>query len=411
VSERPLDVFLVIGEPSGDQLGCRLMRAMRRLAPGVTFRGIAGPAMMGEGMSSLFPLEDISVMGFAAVAARFRTIYARAWQAIDALVENPPDILIAIDSPDFTHAIAKRVRRRLPSLPIVDYVSPSVWAWRTGRARKMRAVFDHVLALLPFEPEAHRRLGGPPCTYVGHPLIERLEELRPDGREKAVREGERALLLALPGSRSGEIARLTDVFGEVFGFLSSSLPPFEIVLPTIARHEDMVRRAVEAWPVRPRVVTGETEKLAAFRQARAALAASGTVTLELALAGVPTVGAYRVAGWEAFLARRLVKVPTVLLPNLILGEQAVPELLQEDASADRLATALRPLIVGGPERDAQLAAFSRLDHLMALEGGEEPSTRAARICLEVLAAKGRADKGMAGKGLAMAGKVLADKRE
>ncbi len=387
MSERPLDVFLVIGEPSGDQLGYRLMRAMRRLAPGVTFRGIAGPAMMGEGMSSLFPLDDVAVMGFAAVAARFRTIYARAWQAIDAIVADPPDILVAIDSPDFTHAIARRVRRRLPSLPIVDYVSPSVWAWRTGRARKMRAVFDHVLALLPFEPEAHRRHGGPACTDVGHPLIERLDELRPGPRETALREDGRALVLALPGSRSSEIARLTDVFGQAFGRLSASLPPFDIVLPTSARHEDRIRRAVAAWPVPPRVVTSEAEKLAAFRRARAALAASGTGTLELALAGVPTVGAYRVAGWEAFLARRLVKVPTVLLPNLILGERAVPELLQEEAGADRLAAALRPLILGGPEREAQLAAFTRLDQLMALEDGEEPSTRAARICLEILAAK------------------------
>ena len=263
------------------------------------------------------------------------------------LSAEPPDALVIIDSPDFTHAVAKRVRKRLPRLPIIDYVSPSVWAWRPGRAARMRAYVDHVLALLPFEPEAHRRLKGPACTYVGHPLIERLDELRPDREEEAARHGHPPLVLALPGSRGGEIGRLTALFGAALALASARAGPLDIVVPTVAKHAARVAAAVAAWPLPARIVSEEVEKLAAFRRARAALAASGTVTLELALAGIPHVGAYRVPAAEAFLARRLIKVPTVLLPNLILGENAVPELLQDAASPQALADALVPLIVGG----------------------------------------------------------------
>ena len=159
----------MIGEHSGDQLGFKLIQSLRRLEGAVRFRGVGGPAMAREGMASLFPLDDIAVMGFAAVIARFPTIYRRAWQVIDAIVDEPPDALVIIDSPDFTHAVAKRVRRRLPNLPIIDYVSPSVWAWRPGRAKRMRAYVDHVLALLPFEPEAHRRLGARPAPMSAIP--------------------------------------------------------------------------------------------------------------------------------------------------------------------------------------------------------------------------------------------------
>jgi lipid-A-disaccharide synthase len=385
VSERPLDLAIVVGEPSGDQLGFKLMAALKgRLGEGVRFRGVGGPAMEREGMASLFPLDDIAVMGFAAVIAHFPAIYRRAWQVIDAIVAEPPDALIIIDSPDFTHAVAKRVRRRLPALPIVDYVSPSVWAWRPGRARRMRSFVDHVLALLPFEPEAHRRLGGPDCTYVGHPLIERLEELRPGAMEARARETFPPLVLALPGSRGGEIDRLAGLFGEVVAMTRDRVGSFEVVVPTVARHAERVGAEVARWPVPARIVVDEAEKYAVFRRARAALAASGTVTLELALSGIPHVGAYRVPGWEAFLARRLIQVPTVLLPNLILGEAAVPERLQEAATPRALADLLVPLIAGGPERQAQLAAFARLDAMMSL-GDETPSERAARVVLEVIA--------------------------
>ena len=261
----------------------------------------------------------------------------------------------------------------------------SVWAWRQGRAKRMRAYTDHVLALLPFEPEAHLRLGGPPCTYVGHPLIERLDELRPNADEAARRSALKPVVLVLPGSRRSEIRRLSDDFGAALGRVAARGAPFELVLPAVAHLADEIRARTAAWPVPPRIVLGEAAKLQAFREARAALAASGTVTLELALAGVPTVVAYRVAPFETWL-KYVVKVPSIVLPNLILGERAVPEFIQHDCTPETLADALLPLLTEGETRNRQLAAFARLDGLMRLEAGETPSGRAAAVVLGLLGA-------------------------
>jgi lipid-A-disaccharide synthase len=384
VSERPLRIAIVVGEHSGDQLGFKLMQALRAQADGpIEFMGVAGPAMAREGMQSLFPLDDIAVMGFAAVIGRFRTIYRRAWQVIDAVVANRPDGLVIIDSPDFTHAVAKRVRKRLPDLPIINYVSPSVWAWRPGRARKMRVYVDHVLALLPFEPDAYRRLDGPPCSYVGHPLMERLDQLRPNAEEMRMRDGERPLILVLPGSRSSEVALLTDIFGATLQHLADIIGPFDAVLPTVPRRAERLREATASWAPTPRIVIDEAEKLAAFRRARGALAASGTVTLELALSQVPMIGAYRFPAWEAFLARRLIKAPFFLLPNLILDRRAIPELFQEEVTPDRLAATFAPLLGETRARAEQLAAFAEIDRRMQVVG-ETPSQRAARIVIETI---------------------------
>ncbi|MHB2169204.1 lipid-A-disaccharide synthase [Alsobacter sp. R-9] len=381
---RPLHVGIVVGEHSGDQLGFKLMQALKqRLGAGaVRFSGVAGEAMEAEGMTSLFPLADIAVMGILPVLKRLPTVLARIRQTVAALLADPPDILVIIDSPDFTHRVAKAVRAARPDLPVVDYVSPSVWAWRPGRAKAMRAYVDHVLALLPFEPEAHRRLGGPACTYVGHPLIERLDELRPGPEDAARRAGDPPLLLVLPGSRRSEIARLLQPFGEALAILTAKGVAFEAVLPAVPHLLRTIEEGTRAWPVRPRIVEGVAAKYAAFRQARAALAASGTVTLELALSGVPMVVAYRVSKLEEQL-KYLIKVPSIVLPNLILGENAIPELLQESANPASLADALEPLLGTSPAREAQEAALARLDSLMVLPEGDTPSGRAARIVLEV----------------------------
>lgn len=380
---KSLDVFIVVGEPSGDQLGFKLMRALREATRGaVQFRGIAGQDMRAEGMTSLFPLEDISVMGFAAVARHFPRLYARAWQVIDAVLTKPPDVLVIIDSPDFTHAVAKRVRKRLPHIPVINYAPPSVWAWRPGRASKMRAYVDHVLGLFPFEPEAYRRLHGPPCTYVGHPLIERLDALRPGEGDLSFRQTERPIILALPGSRTGELDRLMPVFGEAFALAAERLPRFDIILPTISGQADRVQRLAVSWPIAPRIIVGEKDKFQAFRRARAALAASGTVTLELALAGVPMVGAYKVSALEAFIARRLVKTEFALLPNLILGKRLVPEFIQEDAAPSRLASSLMEVATDTPARARQIEGLGRLLELMQLPGGAQPSHQAAKIVLK-----------------------------
>ena len=386
---RGLRVALIAGEHSGDQLGFKLMRALRAQTEGeVEFFGVGGDAMEAEGLKSLFPLSDMAVMGVAPVIAKLPTLLARIRQTAEAVIAARPDALVIIDSPDFTHRVARRVRRALPDLAVIDYVSPSVWAWRPGRAKAMRAYVDCVLALLPFEPAAHARLGGPRCVYVGHPLIERLSELRPDADEARRRACEPPLIVVLPGSRRSVIARLMDDFGGALALLARDHGPFEVVLPTLPHVESEVRARAEGWAVKPRIEVGEAAKLAAFRVAHAALAASGTVTLELALAGVPMVGAYKVSRLEEQL-KYFIRLPSsILLPNLILGERAIPELLQRDCAPAGLAAALADIVREGPARRAQLAALARLDALMLAAEGGAPSERAAREALATMQARG-----------------------
>ena len=375
-------IWLVAGEDSGDQLGAKLMRGLVELSERpIRFGGVGGEAMAEQGFHSLFPIDDVAVMGYLPVAARLRTLLRRIRETVRDVVAARPDVLVIIDSPGFTHAVAQRVRKRMPDLPIVDYVSPSVWAWRPWRAARMRPFIDHVLALLPFEPEAHRRLNGPACSYVGHPLIERLDALRPGPAEARGRMDGPPVLAILPGSRRSEIERLMPVFGAALARLTARFGPIEAVLPAVSRHRALIERLALAWDAPVTLVHGEAAKHATFRRARAALAASGTVTLELALAGVPMVVAYKVSRIEEAVARRLIQVPTIVLPNLILGQNAMPEFIQADCTAPRLAEAMAPLLAGGPERDAQVAALARIDGLMRLPDDDPPSRSAARIVL------------------------------
>lgn len=374
-------IFVVAGEASGDQLGAALMRALRAARPQAVFAGVGGEAMAREGLVSLFPLEDIAVMGLIPVLARLPRLVWRIAQTARAIVDQAPDCLVIIDAPDFTHRVARRVRVARPDLPIVDYVSPTVWAWRPGRARAMRDYVDCLLALLPFEPQAHDRLGGPRCVYVGHPLVERLDELT---RPSHDRGGARSLLV-LPGSRLAEVRRMTPIYGEALELLLRERADFEVVIPVAPNVEKTLLRELRGWPVTPRLI-GQAEKFAAFRNARAALVTSGVATLELALAGVPMAVAYKVSRAESLL-RFLVKVESIVLPNLVIGENIVPEFLQEAATPHALAEALRPLLRESAARDAQLAAFKRV-RARLLEAGRTPSVRAADIILEY-ASRGR----------------------
>jgi lipid-A-disaccharide synthase len=390
MTAEPLNIVLVAGEESGDQLGAPLMRALRERTGGdVRFAGVGGRQMAAEGLVSPFPIDELAIIGFAAIPQRLPLILQRIRETARLVIAAKPDALVIIDSPDFTHRVARRVRAATPAVPIIDYVSPSVWAWRPGRARAMRAYVDHVLALLPFEEDAHRRLGGPPCTYVGHPLLEQLGALRPNAGEAERRLADPPVLLVLPGSRSGEIRRLLATFGKALGLLSAGGTPPEVVLPTLPHLAQRIAHRVADWPLKPRIVVDTKEKQAAFRIARAALAKSGTVTLELALAGVPMVAAYQVSLIEEIVARLAITVPSAILPNLILGENAVPEFLQRDCTAANLARAMAPLMLTeSPARRAQVEAFSRLDAIMRPGGGggdggamQSPSARAADIVL------------------------------
>ncbi len=382
---RELRLFLVAGEHSGDALGAKLMAALDQGRGGrIRYLGVGGPDMAAAGLSSQFPIEEVAVMGPLAILARLPTILGRIASTAAAAVAAEPDAVVIIDSPEFTHPIARRIRRRRPEIPIIDYVSPSVWAWRPGRAHKMRAYVDHVLALLPFEPDVHARLAGPPCTYVGHPLIERLAWIRGlDPMPLARRLGlaaDRHLLVVLPGSRPSEVSRLLAPFGEALQRLRERGRKFEVAIPVL----DAVRRLVEAgvahWPRAPHFLEGEADKFSAFRLARAALAASGTVSLELALAGTPMVVAYKVDPVAAPVLRRMITAPSTVLPNLILGTRAIPEFHQQQCAPVKLANALAQLVDEGEARQQQLTALAGVPERMRLPRGT-PSEAAAEIVL------------------------------
>jgi lipid-A-disaccharide synthase len=383
-SSQPLAIAIVASEESGDALGAALARALVKADSTVQLSGIGGSAMRAAGIASPFPIDELAIIGLTAIPRRLPTILRRIRETADAIVKARPQALVIIDSPDFTHRVARRVRHRAPEIPILDYVSPSVWAWRPGRARAMRGYIDHVLAILPFEPEAHRRLGGPPCTYVGHPLVERIAELRPGADEAALRLADPPVILVLPGSRSGEVGRLTGVFGAAIARLRARIGPIELVLPTVPHIERQVRGDVAGWAVQPKIIVDSSEKWAAFRRARAALAASGTVTLELALAGVPMVAAYRLHFIEAVVARAIrlqARLPSVILANLVIGENVVPELLQEDCTPEKLADALAAVVGDTEQRRRQIEGFRRLDQIMKI-GGTSPSAQAADLVLK-----------------------------
>ena len=392
---RDLKIFLVAAEESGDRLGGALIEALReRAGHDVQFIGVGAHAMAAQGVHSLFPIDQLAIVGFAAIPGRLALILRRIRETAAAILAAQPDVLIIIDSPDFTHRVARRVRAANPAIPIVNYVPPSVWAWRPWRAKAMRRYVDHALALLPFEPAVHRKLGGPPCTYVGHPLVEQIAALRPNAEEARRRQSDPPVVLVLPGSRPGEIRRLAPVFGEAVARLHDRAGGVELVLPTVPALRERVTEATAAWPVRPRIVVDTAEKLAAYRTARAALAKSGTVTLELALSGVPMVTAYKVSSLEAWVARRLIRVPSVILANLVLGQNVVPEYLQGACTAEALAAALLPLLGDTPERRRQTEAFARLDAMMKV-GSSAPAGCAADIVLATIRQRGPSFAGIA----------------
>lgn len=390
---RPLRIAVVAGEASGDQLGASLLRAIAAKGIAAEAFGVGGDVLVAEGLKTLFPQEDIAVMGIGPVIRKLPQLLRRIRETAAAIVAAKPDILVTIDAPDFCKRVAKRVRAAAPGIPIVHWVCPSVWAWRPGRAPAMRPYVDHVLCLLPFEPTALARLKGPPGTFVGHPLVERMPEMRPrEAREVAARVSlDRQTVLLLPGSRMSELRRLLPL---LLAAKAIATPPGDVirwVIPTLPHLVGTIRTMLGAAGAGIEVVADKEGKLAAMREARAALAASGTVTLELALADIPMVATYKVANWEAAIARRLIKIPSAILPNIILGENVVPEFIQEAATPENLGQALRLLLLDSPEAARQHAAFARLETMMRTEGAL-PSEKAAALVLD-LAEKARDGRG------------------
>ncbi|MCQ8782577.1 lipid-A-disaccharide synthase [Mangrovibrevibacter kandeliae] len=360
-------IAFITGEESGDRIGADLIQALRaRLGDDLEITGLGGDAMREAGLASLFPIEELSIIGVGAILARLPQLARRLNQATAHVLQSAPDVLVVIDSPTFSHRVARRVRARRPGLPIVNYIPPTVWAWRPERAAAMRGYIDHALCAFPFEPEVLRALGGPPATYVGHPLmgVPALQRIMAASDEVPdPRSAEPPHLLLLPGSRSGEIARLIDDFGATLQLLAERLPGLRATLPTLPHRLDRIEAAISGWAVKPTVVTGEAAKWEAFGSADAALAASGTVSLELALAGVPMALAYRLDA-VSYRLRHLMTGWTAALPNFIAGHPLVPEHFHEFVRAEHLARRMQRLLTDTPERRAQLAGFGEIREAM-----------------------------------------------
>lgn len=353
----------------------------------ISFQGLGSEAMTKEGLVSLFPMEEIAIMGPFAILARLPNLIKRVHQCVDHVIDNNPDGLIIIDSPEFTHPIAKRVRKKATNIPIVNYVSPTVWAWRPGRAKKMKPYVDEVLALLPFEPQKHKELGGPPCHYVGHPLIEQKQWISELDETSLIAnlglKTDAKILTILPGSRSNEVKHLMEPFGEVVGQLNEAIGPIEVLLPTVKSVKASVQEAVKSWPIEPHIIDGQEDKFRAFKCATAALAASGTVTLELAITGTPMVVAYKYDKL-LHLLRPLIKADMFALANHILGRKAFPEFIQYDCTPEKIVKALKPLFEhSSKEYQDQKTHLEKIDEKM-FEAGPRPSIAAAKQTIETI---------------------------
>jgi lipid-A-disaccharide synthase len=371
-----LRLYLIAGEPSGDRLGAALMAGLKALSPGVEFHGIGGPLMQAEGIVSLFPMEELSIMGLVEVLPKYRALKRRIAEAAADVLAAQPAALITIDSPDFCLRVAALVKQSRPDLRTIHYVAPSVWAWRPGRAAKMARHIDHVLALLPFEPP-YMQAAGMTCDFVGHPVV---SEPLASPEERAVMAGEGPLLLALPGSRKGEVSRLCPVFGATIARLKEHHPALRVALPTVRGVERLVRDLTRDWAVAPQIITDTAQKRAAFAMADVALAASGTVSLELAANACPMVIAYDMNRLTLWLMRRAAQVDTVTLVNLVSETRVVPEFIGARCQPDLIAPALEALLADpSGQTQAMQVTMQRLG-----QGGDAPGLRAARSVLAAL---------------------------
>lgn len=377
-----MQVFVIAGEPSGDKLGAALIEGFLTLVPDVQFDGIGGARMIEAGLVSRFPMEEISIMGISEILSQYRHLKRRIAETADAIIAAKPDVLVTIDLPEFSLRVAKLVKAK-SNIRCVHYVAPTVWAWRAGRAAKMARHIDQVLALFPFEPP-YMEAAGMRCDFVGHPVVTDEQASAEDAQAFRAEHGinDAPLALVLPGSRKSEVSRLAPIFGEALAPVLKARPDLRLVIPAAAPVEHLVRDAIKDWPVAPLVIRSEDKALkrAAFKAADVALAASGTVSLELAAAGTPMVIAYDMNWLSRQIIGRMLKVDTVTLVNLVSETRAVPEFIAENCIPERIGQGLLDL----------LADPSGQAHAMALtmerlgQGGEAPGLRAARAVLDGL---------------------------
>jgi len=363
-------VYLVAGEASGDILGARLIQALRRQRPDLAFAGVGGPRMAEAGMPSLFPHGELALMGLLEVLPKLRQVARRLDQTVADIAARRPGVVVTIDSPGF----GLRVLRRIAPLGIrrVQYVAPQVWAWRQGRVRRYPGLWDRLLCLLPFEPAFFAR-HNLPASFVGHPVLESGADAGDAARFRARHGLDEAaqVVIVMPGSRPGEVQRLLPRFADAIARLSGVTP----VVPVAPGVAETVRSY--PWPVRPILVEGEAEKHDAFAAASAALAKSGTSSLELAVADVPHLIAYRANPITIALVRTMASVKHASLVNILAGREVVPELIQEACTPDRMADGLMRLLADGGA--VQRAAFAEIRARLRPPHGAPSEAAAAEV--------------------------------
>ncbi len=378
-----MKVYLVAGEPSGDLLASGLMEALRKGDPSVEFRGVGGEGMAAQGLQSLFDISEISVMGIFEVLPRLRRILGRIRQTADDIEAWRPDVLVTVDSWGFVSSLLGRLRKRGTKIPVVHYVAPQVWAWKKGRARNVARLVDRLMTLLPdegryFEPY------GLQCDFVGHPVTERMAAARPDAADFRRRHGIAAdaeVLCVLPGSRRSETDRLIPVFRDAIARIRQRCGDFVVVVPTVAGVEARVRHSFEGLGVPVHVVTGNGERYDAFAASRAAIAKSGTVSLELAALGVPHLIAYRFNAMTNALAKAFVKTPFANLINILAHREIIPEFVLGRCRADLIADGMLRLLDDPREAAAQVRQAQQVLDRLRPEA-MLPSERAAQVVSE-----------------------------
>jgi lipid-A-disaccharide synthase len=374
-------IYLIAGEPSGDRLGARLIDALRRKTKGqFKISGIGGPEMEKQGLHSHFPMSELTVMGLVEVLPRLPKLLKRIRSTVKHILANNPDVVVTIDSPDFSLRIIKHLQGK--NIPLIHYVAPSVWAWKPGRAKKLANLVDHLLTLLPFEPPYFER-EGLLSSFIGHSVIESGAD-RGDGvafRERHNISPDSQVLCLLPGSRLSEVKRLLPILGEVVLRLNNS--SLRLVLPTVDNVSDKVQQEIASWRYKPTIISSDKEKFAAFAASDAAIAASGTVSLELALAKVPHVTVYKINPLTALISRRMIVTPFYNIINILLGREAVPELIQENCKSNMIAPYILGYLASDDAPKAQIKSFK--DAVAQLQNGHDnPSDKAASVVLDLI---------------------------
>jgi lipid-A-disaccharide synthase len=355
-------IFIIAGEASGDFLGASLMRDLKALKS-VEFTGIGGPLMTEEGLSSLFPMRELSIMGLVEVLKYLPLMIRRLNETVDAIVAQQPDILITVDSPDFCLRVAKRVKKKCPNIKIVHYVAPTVWAWRPKRAEKIAKFLDGLLCLFPFEPPYFTK-HGLKAEFAGHPLVKTIGEVTDEQKRQFFEtydlDPSHPVLCMLPGSRRKEVSALWPIFLKTAEQLRRTMPDLQVILPTLPHLLPLLGEV----PSYITLMTDNTDKYIAFQCSDAALHASGTVALELALSGVPMVTTYKVNPLTAFVARRLLTTRYYNLVNILHSEEVVPELVQEKCTPEILSAALQGLLADPQSRSVQMRKLVQIRNML-----------------------------------------------